>query len=83
MAAADAKRQEERVKLFASALSNVGVSIIVAGFIGPIFVGRFQPIVALAALVIGFSLHLAAQGVLHYVVASPKPIVRPEPEVEE
>ena len=83
MAPVDAKRQEERVKLFATALSNVGVSIIVAGFIGPIFVGRFQPIVALAALVIGFSLHLAAQGVLHYVVASPKPIVRPEPEVEE
>ena len=83
MADADAKRQEERVKLFATALSNVGVATIVAGVVGPSVVGRFQPIAAVGCFLTGFALHLAAQGILHYVVASPKQPVAAEPEVVE
>ena len=63
-----AKRREERVKLFASALSNLGVAAIVAGLIGPLTAGRLNPGVALGDILLGFGLHLAAQCVLHYVV---------------
>jgi hypothetical protein len=68
MAAADAKRQEERVRLFASALSNTGVAAIVASVIGPIAAGRFQPLAAVTGFVIGAVQHIAAQALLHYVV---------------
>ena len=77
-----AKRREERVKLFAAALSNVGVAAIVAGFIAPALSGRIQTVAALLAFVAGFGLHLAAQGVLHYVVSEARPIASTEPEAE-
>ena len=80
MASADAKRQEERVKLFASALSTLGVAVIVAGFIGPSFLGQFQATIALLALLTGFGLHLVAQAVLHYVVEDAEPIGAPQTE---
>ena len=73
MAAADAKRQEERVKSFATALSNVGVAAIVAGFISPFFGGRLHLAGAIGALILGMVLHFVAQIVLHYVVETPKP----------
>ena len=80
MASPDAKRQEERVKLFASALSNSGVAAIVASVIGPIAAGRFQPTAAVAGFVIGAALHLGAQALLHYVVADePKVAEEPKP----
>ena len=79
MAAADAKRQEERVKLFATALSNVGVATIVAGFISPLFLGRVHISGAIGALLLGMLLHLLAQVVLHYVVETPTGMAPPEP----
>ena len=69
MATADAKRQEERVKLVASALSNAGVAAIVSGAIAPMIIGRFNNWIALGGFMFGLGLHLAAQVVLHYVVA--------------
>ena len=63
-----AKRREERVKLFATALSNVGVATIVAGFISPLFSGRVRLAGAAGALLLGLALHMAAQLMLHYVV---------------
>ena len=42
MAGVGSKRREERVKLFASALSNLGVAAIVAGLIGPLTAGRLN-----------------------------------------
>ena len=40
MSDATAKRQEERVKLFATALSNLGVATVVTGLIAPVLAGR-------------------------------------------
>ena len=71
MADARAKRREERVELAASALSNIGVAFIVAGWVGPSIAGRFSAAIALGAALLGFGLHLLAQCVLHYVVAGP------------
>ncbi len=68
MAGAGAKRREERVKLAASALSNVGVAFVVAGMVGPSITGRLNAYVGLGSVLIGFSFHLLAQSVLHYVV---------------
>lgn len=85
MAAADAKakRREERVKLLASALSNLGVAAIVAGFISPSFGGRLQGMVGVEAFVAGFSLHVVAQLLLHYVVGQATPQTTVEPEGQE
>ena len=77
-----AKRREERVKLFATALSNVGVATVIAGFIAPAFSGRIQPVIAIPAFIAGFGLHLAAQGILHYVVVEVRSIAPPNPELE-
>ena len=68
MADPAAKRQEERVKLIAAALSNLGVASLVTGLVGPLFLGRAQVAAGVVALVMGFAFHLAGQGVLHYVV---------------
>jgi ABC-type xylose transport system permease subunit len=73
MADAGAKRREERVKLFASAISNVGVATIVTGLIAPVLSGRAHAVQDVAAFVAGLALHLIAQGVLHYVVDAPRP----------
>ena len=69
MADASAKRQEEPVKLVASALSNAGVAAIVSGAIAPMVTGRLDILIALGGFMFGLGLHLAAQVVLHYVVA--------------
>ena len=71
MADAGAKRREERVKLFASAISNVGMAAVVAGLIGPLVAQRFNALVALGSALFGFGLHLVAQCVLHYVTIEP------------
>ena len=68
MATAAAKRQEERVKLFAAALSNLGVATVVTGVVGPALTGRARLLTGVVAAVLGLLLHLAAQGVLHRVV---------------
>ena len=69
-----AKRREERVKLAASALSNVGVAFVVAGMVGPSITGRLNAYIGLGSVMIGFGFHLLAQCVLHYVVAdAPRP----------
>ncbi len=80
MADADAKRQEERVKLLASALSNIGVAAIVAGFIGPAFGGRFKSEIGGEAVVAGMGLHVVAQLLLHYVVGRRKVEAAAPPE---
>ena len=67
MAGAGAKRREERVKLFATALSNLGVASVVTGVISPLTSAHVQVVVAAAAFVGGIGLHLAAQLVLHLV----------------
>lgn len=84
MASANAKRQEERVKLFATALSNVGVATIVTGFIAPLITGRLLALQAAASLTVGLALHFGGQIVLHYVVedassAQPAPASEAEP----
>ncbi len=71
MAQVGAKRREERTKLFASALSNIGVAFIVAGLVSPSITGRFHLSVAFGSVLIGFGFHLVAQCVLHYVVGEP------------
>jgi hypothetical protein len=68
MAAAEAKRREERVKLFAGALSNTGVATVVASVIAPLAAGRSQLATASLGFVAGVTLHLAGQLVLHYVI---------------
>ena len=68
MADATVKRQEERVKLFATALSNLGVATVVTGLIGPALAGRASVLGTMTVFVIGFVLHMAGQGVLHFVV---------------
>ena len=69
--AAERKRREERVKLFATALSNAGVATIVTGFIAPLLIGKLHP-GGLGAVVAGLMLHVAAQRVMHYVADDPK-----------
>ena len=70
MAEVGAKRREERVKLLATALSNLGVASIVTGVISPLTAAHVHVVVALAAFVGGIALHLIAQVVLHLVVRS-------------
>ena len=82
MADARAKRQEERVKLLASALSNLGVAAIVAGFISPTFGGRLQGAIGVEAFIAGFTLHVVAQLLLHYVVSRAEPTTAAQPEVD-
>ena len=67
MGTADRKRREERVKLGAAAVSNLGVAFIVGGAIGPVLLGRANPLEVALATMVGFAFHLAAQGLLHYV----------------
>jgi hypothetical protein len=62
-----AKRQEERVKLAASALSNIGVAAIVSGAVAPLATGRFIGPIAFGGLLVGLGFHLVAQVFLHYV----------------
>ena len=67
---AGAKRREERVKLAATALSNVGVAFVVTGIVAPLLLGRFSSWQVTTALAAGFAFHLVAQGLLEYVVAN-------------
>ena len=67
MADAAAKRREERVKLFATAFSNLGVASVVTGVIAPLTTARVHVAVAVAAFAVGVTLHLLGQGVLHFV----------------
>ena len=71
MADTGAKRREERVKLAASAFSNVGVAFVVAGLVGPFLTGRANPDTVVGSALLGFGFHLVAQRLLHYVVADP------------
>ena len=71
MATTGEKRREERTKLFASALSNIGVGFFVAGWVGPSVTGHLYPSIAVGAALLGFGFHLVAQCVLHYVVMEP------------
>ena len=71
MADVGAKRQEERVKLFASAVFNLGVAFIVGGFVGPSVAGRLTVSIGAGSVLLGLGLHLAARCILHYVVSEP------------
>ena len=71
MAGAEAKRREERVKLFATAVSTLGVASIVTGVIGPLVTSRAHGVAAVAAFAVGVTLHLVGQGVLHFVARLP------------
>ena len=68
MTKADAKRREERVKLLATALANLGTASIVAGFVAPVFGGRLEPYSLWLGLVFGFGFHVGAQAMIHLVV---------------
>ena len=70
MVTAADKRREERIKLFATAFSNLGVASVVTGVIAPLAAGRAQIAAAALGLVIGLALHVVGQGVLHFVVRS-------------
>ena len=67
MSAVEHKRQEERVKLAASALSNIGVAAIVSGAVAPLATSRFNGPIALGGFLLGLGFHLVAQVLLHYV----------------
>ena len=69
MADVGAKRREERVKLAASAVSNVGVAFIVAGLVTPFITGRANLFTAVGSVLLGSGFHLVAQGILRYVIA--------------
>ena len=71
MPGAGAKRREERVKLAATALSNLGLASIVTGVIAPLLAGRAQLIGIVVSFIVGATLHLAAQIVLSSV-ANPR-----------
>ena len=71
--AADRKRREERVKLFAAAVSNVGTAFVIGGVVGPSLIGRINAVVIVASITAGVMIHLAAQGILHYVADDPRP----------
>jgi len=68
MTPAVTKRREERVRLFATFLSNTGVGSAVAGVIAPVASGRSDPLGFALAILAAAVLHLTAQAVLHYVV---------------
>ncbi len=70
MDAAAAKRREERVKLFATFLSNVGVALVVTGILAPTFTGGAEPIVIALAIIGAMASHGVAQVMLHWVVRS-------------
>ena len=69
MADVGAKRREERVKLAASAVSNVGVAFIVAGLVTPFITGRASLMTGAGSVLLGAGFHLVAQRILHYVLA--------------
>ena len=69
--AADRKRREERVKLAATGLSNVGVATIVTGFIAPLLTESLT-VLGAAAVIIGLAFHLAGQRLLLYVAEDPE-----------
>ncbi len=71
--AAERKRQEERIKLFATAFSNLGVASLVTGVISPLVSAHAQVVVTVIAVAGGVVLHLIGQGVLHFVVPSEEP----------
>jgi membrane-bound metal-dependent hydrolase YbcI (DUF457 family) len=66
------KRREERAKLLAGFVSNLGAAAIVTGFVGPLLSGRFDWLSAAAGVAIGICLHLFGQSVLHYFVETPR-----------
>jgi hypothetical protein len=82
MASAETKRQEERVKLLASALSNLGVASIVAGLVGPALGGRLKGAIGGEAAIAGLLLHGVAQLLLHYVVVTPRAATADNQEAE-
>ena len=55
-----AKRQEERVKLFATARSNLGGATGGTGLIAPALAGRANALGTVTGFVIGMGLHIAA-----------------------
>lgn len=69
MTAADAKRREERVKLAGTFASNLGVASAVTGVIGPLFLGRFDPLGVLLGTALAAIFHLTGQSLLHYVAS--------------
>ncbi len=75
------KRREERVKLLAAAVSNLGVAAIVAGFISPALGGKFKGAIGVEAFIAGFALHVVAQLLLRYVVRTPGVMAKPEGDV--
>ena len=79
----NAKRREERVKLVATAFSNLGVASIIAGFVSPVLTGKVHLPTAVGALLIGLLLHFVAQVILHYVVTTETPPNRREPQTTE
>ena len=61
------KRREERVKLLAAALANVGTASFVAGFVAPAFGGRLGPFSLLLGFAFGLGFHALGQIVLEWV----------------
>lgn len=54
------KRREERAKLAATFLNNLGAAAVIGGVIGPLFLGQFDLMRACAGLLVGFALHTLA-----------------------
>ncbi len=76
-ASAGRKRREERVKLGASALANLGSAFIVGGAVGPSLLGRLNPVALAVSLVVGVAFHAAGQGLLHYVATDAAEEIQP------
>ena len=65
------KIREERAKLLATFLSNLGAAALIAGMIGATFTGAANWGDVLAGFAVGVGLHLLAQAVLQVVVVPP------------
>ncbi len=62
------KRREERAKLLATFLSNLGAAAVIAGMIAPTFTGTANGPDVVVGFLVGVGLHLTAQAVLQWVV---------------
>ena len=70
--AAERKRREERVKLAAQAVANIGTAFAIGGFVGPVLLGKANGVAASASLGVAIGFHVAAQFILRYVAEEPK-----------
>ncbi len=65
--AADRKLREERVKLLASAVSNVGTAFVIYGLVSPLVTGHPNALAIVLSFAAAAAFHLSAQFILRYI----------------